>query len=273
MILTPNIGFKNVRGKKLQGQEPPAPSIDPDYQAVLDYADANSITKPSNINSLNSFVIGLKDAGLYTKLDVINVFAHNDLAMDSFSTICLKRKNQCIPTNLTYTVEGYEGNGSDGFIDQIINLRTETSNFTLNSASRVNVIYKEATSTSKNIDGQKTQFYNLMSNNSSINQRVNSSSNNAAIDLSGTGLKALSRLDSTNLNGYNKDIKTSVTGTSTNINTISTDDYVLFRGGTNYSNTGISFNFIGSSLTDTEVADLRTICNNYLTTIGLTAHA
>lgn len=95
---------------------------DADYQAVLDYATANSIPLPTEAQQDidNQLMIDFKNAGYYSKRTVI--FKAKGTADPAFKLICWKRK---IAMNaygsLTWDSEGVLPNGTNTYIDPIWN--------------------------------------------------------------------------------------------------------------------------------------------------------
>lgn len=123
---TKNINISGVSGG----------SFDPDYQAVLDYATANSIPLPdsSQQNVDNQLLIDYKATGAWDLDDIFLKFKGSaDIA---FKRICWKRLIQVdVFGGLTWDSTGVLGNGTNGYIDLIYNPVTNAVNFNQNSAS------------------------------------------------------------------------------------------------------------------------------------------
>jgi len=91
-------------------------NFDADYQAVLDLANANSFVLPSSGQQIlqNQLVLDLKSAGVWSKLDVFAVFAHD--ADKNFSLIDWKRASL-----MTYA-------NASGMTQSTTGLKTDTQN-------------------------------------------------------------------------------------------------------------------------------------------------
>jgi hypothetical protein len=93
--------------------------VDPDYQAVLDYATLQGYTLPSAGQQAlqNQLVVDLKSAGVWSKLDTFAVFATD--GDSDFALIDWKRLSLYTAFNSpTFTAnQGYAGNGSSAYID------------------------------------------------------------------------------------------------------------------------------------------------------------
>lgn len=109
-----------------------------EYKTVLDYATANSITKPNSFvrQAQNRLMQGLVDSTSYSSSDRIYVLA-GDGASKDFSFINWKSPGTDTLTEhgtLTYSTGGLTGNGSTGYLNSHFNPSTDGSNFTQNSA-------------------------------------------------------------------------------------------------------------------------------------------
>jgi hypothetical protein len=95
--------------------------FDADYQAVLDYADSQGWTKPSDAQQIlqNSMVLAMKAAGIWSELDVYYVPANN--GSENFGKINWKDPGTytLVPTNSpTWTSDqGFKTTSSPKFVD------------------------------------------------------------------------------------------------------------------------------------------------------------
>lgn len=112
---------------------------DPDYQAVLDYATTQGYTLPSASQQAlqNQLVVDLKDAGIWSKLDIFYVFATD--GDSDFATINWANPNsfQCSKVNspgFTSNV-GFNSNGTSSYLNTNWNPSSNASNFQLLSNS------------------------------------------------------------------------------------------------------------------------------------------
>jgi len=250
-------------------------SIDSSLQAVLDYADTQGFAKPTGaiLTALNELVVDIKGYGLFSRMDGFFNFAYfSNSLLQPFSRICFKRLIlSTISGNVTYSASGFKG-GTNGFINLFFNPQTTNANgyYKQNLGGRGAVVYSQATSANKVIDGEIGEYNNIMLGESSTVQRINSGSISTAIDFGGTGLMSLNRLDATNLEGFNKAVKTTSTAAS---KVPVSQEISLFRNVSNYGNTGTSMYYFGDRFTAAEVTNLRTAYNKYLLAIGLTQYA
>lgn len=107
--------------------------MDADYKAILDYATTQGYTLPSAGQQAlqNQLVVDLKDAGIWSKLDLLYVFA-TDGDRD-FAAINWKNPNnhEIIEVNSpTFTTnKGFSGNGSSAYLNTNFNVSTDGSNY------------------------------------------------------------------------------------------------------------------------------------------------
>ena len=110
-------------------------SYDASYQEVLDYATANSIAQPDAAQKTidNQLVLDLKSNNLWAKADVF--INYGGTAGTAFRRICWKRLLQVdIFGGLTWSADGIEGNGTNGYVDLKFQPFTHGVNWTLENA-------------------------------------------------------------------------------------------------------------------------------------------
>jgi hypothetical protein len=183
-------------------------NFEPEYLAVLSQADAMGYTKPSGAQQAkqNNFLKSLKSLGIWAKMDIFYMFATD--AENSFATLNWKSPGQNHLTKVSSPIfetnKGFRGNGVDaGFMTNFT--PGGASQYSLNDASRITWIYDNtATNTATGcIDGLRTGgtggtdncFFAISSAAHRINQGVTNLP--AAVDLSGVGFRAISRVSST----------------------------------------------------------------------------
>jgi len=127
----------NLRGTS----SPPAPtgtSFDADYQAILDYATTQGYTLPSSGQQVlqNQLVVDLKDAGVWSKLDLFYVFATD--GDSDFASINWKDPNNHEITEFnspTFTTnQGWSTDGTSSYLNTNYNFSTDSNNYTQNDA-------------------------------------------------------------------------------------------------------------------------------------------
>jgi hypothetical protein len=95
--------------------------FDEDYQAILDYAESQNLQLPSDAQQLiqNSFVVDLKNRGIWDGLDLLYVFATN--GDRDFAKINWKNpgtNNATEIDSLTFIADaGFAGNGTSSYLD------------------------------------------------------------------------------------------------------------------------------------------------------------
>lgn len=124
-------------------------SVDSDYQAVLDRATTLGYTLPSAGQQVkqNQLVVDLKAAGVWSLLDVFYVFATD--GNNNFATLNWKAPSSfklTITGGVTFTADqGFNSNGTTGYLATGWNPSTNGVNLTLNSASIATYIYNHVT--------------------------------------------------------------------------------------------------------------------------------
>jgi hypothetical protein len=225
-------------------------SFDADYQAVLNRAVALGYTLPSASQRIiqNNLVLSLKSGGVWTKLDILYIFA-NDGGQD-FGTLNWKaptlNQSTLINTPTFTTNEGFMGNGTSSYIDTNFNPSTQGVNYSLNNASRYAYVFSSST-------GQRFEGNALDSNNMRIGtyttHKINSGSVNtlnSAFTYSTTkGMKSIHRTTLTDVLLYNASVGENRLLTSTNLPNA---NQFIFRAGSVYVNTKISMYGMGSNL-------------------------
>jgi hypothetical protein len=112
--------------------------MDADYKAILDYATTQGYTLPSASQQLlqEQLVIDLKDAGIWSKLDIFYVFATD--GDSDFASINWKDPSNFEITEVnspTFTTNvGFEGDGTSAYLDTNWVLNTDTVNYEKDNA-------------------------------------------------------------------------------------------------------------------------------------------
>lgn len=245
-----------------------------EVQAVVNRATTEGFTQPSagTKTALETFVADLQSIGAWQLSDLILMFSYNDTNVFNFATINLKSPSDTLAVLVnspTYSVNGFKGNGSNSYIDTSFNPSTYGGNFTQDNATRILVVHTATTNTGtalNRMDGNGTGLNNLSANTNGTLQRINTASNlGVSVDLSGTGLKALTRQDSSNVKLYNQAVETSTTSTSASPNN---ENLLIFRDRTNYGDCGIGLYIVGGDMSAI-ISGIRSAYGTYLTTIGL----
>jgi len=249
-----------------------AAGYDVDYQAVLDYATANSIALPSTVESgiNNQIVIDLKANGAWAKLDMFLKYKGD--ANSAFKLICWKRVTAVVAYgSLTWSATGVQGNGSNTYIDPLINLSTLT-NYKLNDAGIYYIPLTDIKETTaslgvKDVGNNQTAVLPGITNNASYLRMNNISDDQSE--------KIGDHVTINTLNGMDRTVSTEFTwrhGTSTVLRTspssaVPNAKFIImasntFNGTSDsmslFSSNAYSYFFLGSSM-DTNFAGLKTI--------------
>lgn len=238
---------------------------------VINSSLGNKIPDYDTRLAIDLYVTELKDIGVWSSLDTFVLFALNDTELDDFSLYDYKRGVFYTAFGgVTFTNEGWEGNGVDGYIDTNFNPATMGVNYTLNDASRGAVVSKTGTisATPLIIDSVVSTNQNTLRAGNYNFHRINQTTNNlnASADLSGIGFKVIIRQTSTNVMLVNKDVEINRTSSST---VVAAGNQHLLSSNTGFSELSLSTYFMAASLTYAQTQDFRTATNNYLTAIGL----
>jgi hypothetical protein len=234
-----------------------------------------TIPTPTQLGHCDTLITDLKNDGVWVLSDVYFNFTYNDLTLEQFARINWKnpygRLGMCNFLNsLVYQTTGIKGNpATNAYVDTNYNPNASGNNYTLNNAGRITII-SEALDVNAPLEGNFT-FHNDMRQGNWNTNSINSQNNSAVIlPYSGIGLKSIMRDDATNIRGINRDIVTTTTQVSMAIqNNIQTIHAAQFG----YGNSCCSFYWMGASLSNTQIQNLRAYHNTYLVSIGLTAYA
>lgn len=239
--------------------------FDADYQAVLNYATSQGYTLPSAGQQVkqNQLMLDLKSGGIWSKLDTFTMFAND--GGSNFGLIDWKRLTTYTNNNCTFTTnQGFQGNGSNAWINTNFNPATQGINYKLNDAGRYfwvdlrSGLYMEG--------GQTSAFVNNTLNSNNQNQRINQGSNslNSSVNFAVDGYKAINRTSSTNVELFASTTQYSRTATSTAI--LSENQAIIGGQGGVFSSTRFKFYAMGASLVS-ENTNFYNAINSYLTSL------
>lgn len=221
---------------------------------------------------INNLIVSLKTAGVWSKLDVLYLFAaHNSQAalLNWVST----SHNATAVNSPAFTADyGFTGNGSNAYIDANFNPSTVVgANFVRNSA-HISVRVNDRVVNYNYAVGSDNNRYNILVADyfygGYANYSMASSIPSGAVAVTNSVGLWLARRSASN--ATNLFVRGSVVQTSTQTSSAvdSTAMYFL-RYVNNYFGNGIASGSIGGSLTDTEVADFNTAISTYMTAVGL----
>lgn len=229
-----------------------------------------TVPDATRLNAMNTMINSI-GATIMAKIDLMRIMALNNTSLSDAS-----RVNMIAPASyladyvnaISYTTKGPQGDGVSAYVDNNFNCSTNGVNYTLNSAGRI--MYLETIpSIEIRLEGNGVLSTNRMlyAAAANTNMRINSNNNlSSTFATTGTGLKAIMRSDSTNVECYNETTRSALTQTSS---AIPNEDQFLMRDTSNYSNPCIGLYLITGYLTQTEVQAIRTAYLTYRTAIGL----
>lgn len=238
---------------------------------IIDFATVAGYTLPNELDlrKLNTLIKNLKFDYIWDRLDLLYIFANS--GDDNFRTLNYKNpsafKGDKTP-GLLYTVNGYEGNGIDGYIKTNFSGSVNGVNYLQNDASRICYAYKASTDSSNAnlsvIDGVENLSPNRFSLANTVTHRINQENTNlaAAVDMSGVGYRAIQRNIAASI-GLVKD--ETITTHAAQSTTRHSNVQVIFRAAvSSWSNIGLSFYAIGGALTLEQHNAFRKHFINYL---------
>lgn len=238
---------------------------------IVNYANSNRYTLPSNLYPLDNLIQELKKNNIWQKLDVFYVFAGGGSA--EFKLINIINPSVHYATaygGLTWNNYGVLGNGTNSWIDTNYNPATSGINYQLNNASIFGVIATNNAAPYAFTVQRSSGGYNQLANYSGNAIRINAGTSapiSTNADLSGPGFKSISRTSSTNVELVST--SNNFLRTQNSLAVDSNSQRLLQRDGVSTTHLISSFG-MGAALTYSETQTFRTAFNNYLTAIGET---
>ena len=242
---------------------------DPDYRTLLTRATTLGYTLPSAPQQIkqNNLVLALKAGGIWTKLDVLYIFAND--GGSNFGTLNWKSPTLYQSTLINSPVftsnVGFQGNGTSSYIDTNFNAVVHGVNYIQDNASRY--IYLHTASGTGALDGKSVVSINNMTRASTGNQRINQGTTaliGGSFDFTATqGMKSIHRTNSTNVELFNATTQASRTAISVSMN--SNNQFIL-RSGSGYGAHTISMYANGASLVSENTAFVNAF-NTYITSL------
>jgi len=253
--------------------------LDPDYQAVLDYATLQGYILPSETvkTAQNNFFLDLKSFSLFSKLDSFSIFASD--GDSSFALVDMKKLITKTAVNSpTFDSNiGFTGNGTSSYID--FNFSPANSGNYAISNSSVGVYYGNVLTRENN--GIGLGLRQSTNNNSTSVSPYNATeallgvNNDLGFDLENytkeNGLFVVCRDNPTNYNFYLNGVLASNIIISED-SFLSTSNFFAFAFNTGssavrFSNDLIKFVFTGQSLNEIDNINLNIAFNNYLNSL------
>lgn len=247
--------------------------LDPATQALLAKAATDGYTPASGdtLAALDTYIKGLKSAGVWGKLDVLYVPATN--GDSDFATYNILDPNNFQATKVnspTFTsLQGFTGDGSSSYLNTNYNPNDNGANYTLNNASYgyyVRVYNASGPTTAgardESANNRNYEVFGTIS-------PINSNSNGIFSNNTGNGFRHVNRSSSTNINRVINGTSESASLTSSAL--ASSDFYLLCLNDNStplgFSTSQISVFFIGGNLL-TEASDFYNLTQDYMTALG-----
>jgi len=249
-------------------------SMDPDYQAVLDYATAQGYDLPSDSQQAlqNQLVLNLKNGGYWDGLDSFSMFATD--GDSDFALIDWIRLTDYTAVNSpTFTTnQGFLGNGTSSYIDTNFVPATDGDNFTQDDAGITFHMYQLGVDaayvvgqSSIGVDQIRMRVYSTATQN--IDGQLNSG---AVVPVQGIVSRAIGHFSVDRLSSasFRYQINTSL-GNPYNVDStgLSTNSIWILRITTQYANYGTSYFAIRRGMTESEKNDMNSIVDTYLNSI------
>lgn len=243
----------------------------PEIQGIIDRAVLEDFAIPSQttLKALDFFVKVMIEFDLWDGFDQLFNFAYNNDLLSDFSRINIRHPEDDLMTiygGVTYSDDGFKGNGVDGYLMPHFIPMTNSVKYTMDNAGRG--VYAFDNESGKFFGNTDNGSYNSMWNSNTVGQRLNGNNLDVAVDFSTDNFKSMYRDDSINLRCYSDD---EYFATSQSIESYSDKEYSILRSSTTgYSKIGLSMVFFSRSFSKIENNKLKSEYKNYLTKIGLT---
>lgn len=239
-----------------------------EYIAILTQATALGYTLPSGVQQTkqNTLLVALKNAGIWTKLDVFYVYANN--GSKEFATLNWKNPSlyqTTLVNSPTWASNvGFNSDGATSYLDTNFNAATNGVNFTNNSASEFGYHIGANFGLMFGTSGGAGDGLNIAN---TVGQRLNMLGTNLTVtaDMSGDGFKCINRTSATLVELFNE--TTQISRITTTSSRISANRRVLNAQG-NYLNTlgKVSIYGNGANLT-ADALNLRSVIVTYITSL------
>lgn len=251
---------------------------DPD---ALNYFNANTaITSPADKNAINTFYLGLKSDGVYTKIlqmglyiwssatnnkwNLINPLDTNGAYRLTFSSGWTHASTGMTPTNAY----------ADTFLIPSTNLLQDDAHLSFYCGNNtVGNHFEMGSSGSPSTGTNSVVLYTRFTGNTFAG-RINALTNTSVSNSDSTGFYIVSRLNSSTQQIFRNNVKTSssVSSTGRSANSINLGRWNNPSGTLYYSNKQARFSSIGTGLTDTDASNLSSRVNTLMTYFGLNTY-
>jgi len=254
------------------GGGPPPPSYS--AEATAYFAAMTSQPDATRKGLINTLIVALKaGANAWSALDRFVLFASHDSQSALLDAHDPTKSASAVNSPVFTTDRGFAGDGASSHIDLGEVANAAGNQFTLNGGSLgVWINQQSATSGLRTLAGQSGTAFriNVNARNTAGNEtfRANDATDSTARANTGTrcGHRTTVRADSANKRSYlNGGAETTVALAAA---AVATSNTTFLRAGANYTDDRIAVGYQGAALTATQVSELHTALNTYLTAIG-----
>lgn len=227
-----------------------------------------NIPNSTRLTALQNFFTNVGNT-ILNKTDYLYLGAWRDVQLQNASLVNLVDVNDALSTyegSFVYGTRGLVTNGTNAFLDTKFNPTVHGTNYVLNSACRLIIL--EAVTANAVLDGLiTTASANRMISSNVNSQRINSgvTNLNAVADLTGIGLKAISRStasDVTLSNGTTESVRTQTSSTLPN------ESITVGKSATAFGALQCGLYVLAGNLTKAERESYLTAYNTLKTEIG-----
>ena len=244
-------------------------SMDADYAAILNYATTQGYTLPSASQRLlqEQLIVDLKNAGIWTKLDILYVFATD--GDSDFASVNWKDPNNYKITQVnspSFTSNlGFTGDATSAYLDTNYIPSTNGVNFTLNDASAMYYRENNANATTFTMGNKNNDLCNNFREDNNNRIWLNSGRSLTSADGTGGGFFMITRNNSSTSTHYKGTSATTLSNPSTNVGA---SEVVALAGASTvgFSASTLQILSLGADLSS-EVSDYKNSCDSYITSL------
>jgi hypothetical protein len=224
---------------------------------------------------VDALIVGLKNDGVWTKLDRLWILAAEDEPSALTDMVALDLATTVNSPSFTAD-DGYLGNGSSNYISSTYNPTTDATNYALNAATfgawMFTPDYAFPAVALGAVDGSNFIIQILGAGGSSFQLTVNASG--GTVNISGAaGLFHGVRTSSTEINFYRNGSGKQTNSSSSSGTIPNLTQFILCRNNNGpageFSVNRLSAAFYGGSMDDTDVSNFYDRMRNYMTAVGV----
>lgn len=218
---------------------------------------------------INNLIVSLKTAGVWTKLDVLYLFAAHDSQAALLNWV--STSYDATNNSSSFTVDrGFTGNDGNQYIDTNFNISSASGRKYLQNDAHLSAWSRNNGTQTNGIIGGSTSNQRIVPNSDLGKQyyTINAASGSTVFTgLSGDGGQILAnRPSSSSISLY---LYGTLKDTASRTSTAPSNTNIWFnRSNRGYSSYQVSSGSIGGSLTSTEISDFNTALQTYMTAVG-----